>query len=60
MIGNSEKEHLNRINSGDCRPQVGILYLELLEELRKIGRHLENINDRASMFYSRLPGSTEK
>lgn len=57
MLDRSEAEHISRINNGDCRPQVGILYLELLEELRKIARHLENINDRAGMFYEKLPNA---
>ncbi|MBE6375975.1 MAG: Na/Pi cotransporter family protein [Lentisphaerae bacterium] len=57
MLDRSEAEHLSRINNGDCRPQVGILYLELIEEIRKIARHLENINDRAGMFYAKLPNA---
>ena len=52
MLGEFETEHIARINNGDCRPQVGILYLELLEEFRKIARHLFNINERAYMFYN--------
>jgi Na+/phosphate symporter len=55
MINRSEAEHILRINNGECRPQVGILYLELLEEIRKVSRHLENIIERADMFYSKLP-----
>ncbi|MBR2723817.1 MAG: hypothetical protein IKB77_05730, partial [Lentisphaeria bacterium] len=57
MLDRSEAEHISRINNGDCRPQVGILYLELLEEIRKISRHLENINDRAGMFYEKIPST---
>lgn len=57
MLDRSETEHLSRINNGECRPQVGILYLELIEEIRKISRHLENINDRAGMFYAKLPST---
>jgi len=57
MLGESEAGHLARINNGECRPQVGILYLELIEEIRKITRHLENINDRAGMFYEKLPNA---
>ena len=60
MLDTSEAEHLARINSGECRPQVGILYLELLEEMRKVSRHLENINDRAGMFYEKLPNATSR
>ena len=55
MLDRSEAEHISRINNGECRPQVGILYLELLEEIRKVARHLENINDRAAAFYGKIP-----
>jgi hypothetical protein len=34
-----------------------MLFLELVEEMRKISRHLENIHDRASMFYGKLPNA---
>lgn len=57
ILDDSEAEHLARINNGECRPQVGILYLELLEEIRKVARHLENINDRAGMLYTKLPNA---
>ena len=60
MLDRSEAEHLSRINSGECRPQVGIMYLELIEEIRKIGRHLENICDRADMFYEKIPTASKK
>ena len=52
LLKDFETEHVTRINNGECRPQVGILYLELLTEFRKIARHLFNINERAHMFYS--------
>ncbi|MBQ4337035.1 MAG: hypothetical protein IJC34_07565, partial [Lentisphaeria bacterium] len=58
MLDISEKEHFARISSGDCKPGVGILFLELLEEIRKVARHFENINDRATMFYD-IPVSGE-
>ena len=51
MLNDFEEEHISRINNGDCRPQVGILYLELLAEIRKVSRHLQNINERAEIFY---------
>ena len=51
LLNKFETEHIARINRGDCRPQVGILYLELLAEIRKISRHLFNINERSQMFY---------
>ena len=55
MLDASEQEHFGRINAGLCKPEVGILFLELLEEIRKVARHLENINDRAIMFYGKIP-----
>ena len=55
MLDKFETEHISRINRGDCRPQVGILYLELLAEIRKISRHLFNINERSEMFYENFP-----
>lgn len=59
MLDISEKEHFARISSGDCKPGVGILFLELLEEIRKVARHFENINDRATMFYD-IPVSGDR
>ena len=55
MLESSETEHFTRISNGDCKPQVGMLYLELVEEMRKISRHLENIHERAAMFYGKFP-----
>ena len=59
-LDRSEALHLTRLTQGECKPQVGIVYLELLEEMRKISRHLENINDRAAMFYGKFPQSSER
>ncbi|MBO4630577.1 MAG: Na/Pi cotransporter family protein [Lentisphaeria bacterium] len=55
MLDRSEAEHFTRISNGDCKPQVGMLFLELVEEMRKISRHLENIHERAAMFYGKFP-----
>ena len=41
LLAAAEKEHFTRISKGDCKPEVGILFLELVEEMRKISRHLE-------------------
>ena len=57
MLEHSETKHFARISNGECRPQVGMLFLELVEEMRKISRHLENIHDRASMFYGKFPNA---
>ena len=57
MLEHSETKHFARISNGECRPQVGMLFLELVEDMRKISRHLENIHDRASMFYGKFPNA---
>jgi len=46
---------MSRIGSGDCIPEVGMMYLELIDEMRKVSRHLANIIDRADNFYDKLP-----
>lgn len=51
MMTSVETEHIARINNGECKPQVGLLYLRLLSEFRKVARHLRNINERAEVFY---------
>ncbi len=51
----AEAEHLARINQGKCAPEAGILFLELLEEIRKISRHLFNIVERTELLYERIP-----
>lgn len=55
MLNRAETTHFTRISNGECKPQVGILYLELVEEIRKISRHLENIHERSAMFYGTFP-----
>ena len=60
MLSRSEAEHFNRISNGDCVAPAGILFLEMVEEIRKISRHLENINDRAAMFYGKFPNAHER
>lgn len=50
-----ENAHFERIRAGKCRPDIGILYLQLLEEVRKLSRHLANITDRAESLYEPIP-----
>ncbi len=58
----AENGHIARLNKGQCQAEAGVRYLELLEELRKIARHLTNILDRAGLIYERIPkaGKTVK
>ena len=54
MMTAIESKHIARINNGECKPQVGLLYLKLLSEFRKVARHLRNINERAEAFYDNV------
>ena len=55
MLNAVEADHMTRVNGGTCLPEVSILYLELLESMRKIYKNIANIIDRAEMFYDKLP-----
>lgn len=55
MINTVEADHVSRVNTGSCLPEVSVLYLELLESIRKVAKNLNNIVDRAEMFYEKLP-----
>lgn len=55
MLNKVEAEHMTRVNGGTCLPEVSILYLELLENMRKVYKNIANIIDRAEMFYEKLP-----
>lgn len=55
QIEKVESEHFARVNKGTCRPEVSILFLDLLEEIRKVTRHVFNIIERAEMIYERIP-----
>lgn len=58
QLARVEADHMGRVNQGTCLPEVSILYLELLEEINKVSRHLFNIVERAGMLYERLPRRT--
>jgi len=42
-----EKNHIGRLKKGKCKVMVGVIFLEMVNELEKIGDHLSNIADRA-------------
>ncbi len=42
-----ENNHITRLSQGECQPQVGVLFIELLGELERVGDHLTNIAERA-------------
>ena len=39
------KRHIDRINTKKCYPQAGVIYLDLLSNLERIGDHANNIAD---------------
>lgn len=41
-----EKSHVSRLSKGKCDPVVGIIFIEMLAKLEKIGDHLSNIAER--------------
>ncbi len=41
-----EKNHIVRMKKGRCKVRAGVVYIEILAELEKIGDHLENIAER--------------
>jgi len=42
-----ESNHLERLKLGKCLPVIGVYYIQLISEFRKISRHLANIADRS-------------
>jgi Na+/phosphate symporter len=51
MATKSEMNHLLRLREKKCSAEVGILYIELLGEVRKVSRHLANIAERSGAFH---------
>ena len=35
--------HMNRANSGQCDPEAGVLFVETLRNLERIGDHADNV-----------------
>lgn len=46
LVDRFEKSHVSRLSKGKCDPVVGIIFIEMLAELEKIGDHLSNIAER--------------
>ncbi len=46
LVDKFEKSHVSRLSKGKCDPVVGIIFIEMLAELEKIGDHLSNIAER--------------
>ena len=42
-----EAKHVMRLNKGECNPESAVCYIEILDEFRKVSRHVTNIAERA-------------
>jgi phosphate:Na+ symporter len=47
MADDFERAHVKRLSKGNCDPVTGIIFIEMLSELERIGDHLSNIAERA-------------
>jgi Na+/phosphate symporter len=47
-----EQNHITRMREKRCSSDAGIVYIELLGEIRKVSRHLSNIAERSTLFHS--------
>ncbi|MDD5597393.1 MAG: Na/Pi cotransporter family protein, partial [Victivallaceae bacterium] len=47
LVDKYEKNHINRLKDGKCNPLMGVIFIEMLAEMEKIGDHLCNIAERA-------------
>ncbi len=54
-MDDAELTHMNRLYEGKCVVKNGVLFMELLEKIRKIERHIFNIAERTGDFYGKLP-----
>jgi phosphate:Na+ symporter len=46
-----EKHHEKRLQANECSVRKGIVFVELLANLERIGDHLSNIAERSSQIY---------
>jgi Na+/phosphate symporter len=47
LVDEYEKNHVRRLQEGTCSAAMGIIFIEMLAEMEKIGDHLCNIAERA-------------
>ncbi len=40
---NLRKKHIRRLNEGRCQPASGVLFLDIINNLERIGDHASNI-----------------
>ncbi|MDD5697591.1 MAG: Na/Pi symporter [Victivallaceae bacterium] len=47
LVDEYENNHIDRLRDGKCDATVGVIFIEMLAEIEKIGDHLCNIAERA-------------
>ena len=43
MQVNFRRNHVRRISEGKCTPEAGLIFIDLVDNIEKIGDHLTNI-----------------
>jgi len=52
LVDEYEKNHIKRLGDGKCNALMGVIFIEMLAEIEKIGDHLCNIAERAPQIQS--------
>lgn len=52
LVDEYEKNHIRRLKDGKCNAVMGVIFIEMLAEMEKIGDHLNNIAERAPQIQS--------
>ena len=52
LVDKYEKNHIRRLQEGKCNATMGVIFIEMLAEMEKIGDHLCNIAERAPKIQS--------
>ena len=52
LVEKYEKNHIRRLSEGKCNAVMGVIFIEMLAEMEKIGDHLSNIAERAPQIQS--------
>ncbi|MDD5727734.1 MAG: PhoU domain-containing protein, partial [Victivallales bacterium] len=52
LVDEYEKNHIRRLQEGKCNAVMGVIFIEMLGEMEKIGDHLCNIAERAPEIQS--------
>ncbi|HEO72264.1 MAG TPA: Na/Pi cotransporter family protein [Candidatus Hydrogenedentes bacterium] len=50
FVRKASDEHVQRLETGSCQVQSGVIFLDMLAHLERVGDHLANIAERAGHF----------